>query len=153
MNWAILRSKIETLESTLLLMGRILLSMKDANIWVSRNLERKGKCWAGWSDKNVALSNTCRLSMFFNHSPSSWKSDDIHEIIVNINYNYYSLNYIQHFSRKLMTLKSNLKLKYYYTEIYLENNTYLTGLHDKLFVTGEQLHEPIHKNFSYRIIK
>jgi len=32
----------------------ILLSMKEANIWVSRNLERKGRYGSGWSDRKEA---------------------------------------------------------------------------------------------------
>lgn len=34
----------------------ILLSMSEANICVSRNRERNGRCRCGWSDKNDALS-------------------------------------------------------------------------------------------------
>jgi hypothetical protein len=69
----ILWSKTLILQSSSLQVDITLLSTREANICVSRNRDRNGRCCVGWSDKNVALSNTCILSRLFIHSSLSFK--------------------------------------------------------------------------------
>lgn len=69
----ILRSNTRKFGSTSLQLAMILLSISVANIWLSIKRERKGKCCSGWSDRNVALSKFCIVSLLLSHCSLSWQ--------------------------------------------------------------------------------